>query len=81
MMSYLYNRYQRTKVNGEHRSWEELLTGVPQASVLGLLLFDIYLNDLLCTIENAELCNFADNTTHSSGFEGIFRNIGKISLF
>ena len=70
MMSYLRNRYQRTKVNGEYSSWEELLTGVPQGSVLGPLLFNIYLNDLLYAVENAEICNFADDTTpHSSGYD------------
>ena len=70
LMSYLRNRYQRTKVNGEYSSWEEILTGVPQGSVLGPLLFDIYLDDLLYIVENTEICNFADDTTpHSSGFD------------
>ena len=41
MMSYLHNRYQRTKVNGEYSNWEWLLTVVPQDSVFGPLLFDI----------------------------------------
>ena len=55
IMSYLRNRYQRTKVNGEYSSWEELLTGVPQGSVLGPLLFNIYLNYLLYAVENTEI--------------------------
>ena len=69
IMSYLKNRYQRTKVNEEFSTWEELLTGVPQGSVLGPLLFNIYLNDLLYTVEKTDICNFADDTTpYANGY-------------
>ena len=49
--------------NQNFSSWEELLQGVPQGSILGLLLFDIYLNDLFYLIKSTKVCNFADDTT------------------
>ena len=50
-------------MEGEYNSWKYLLTGVPQGSVLGPLLFNIYLNDLFYAVEYAEICNFADDTS------------------
>ena len=41
--SYLTKRWQRAKVNPSFSTWSELLQGVPQGSVFGLALFNIYL--------------------------------------
>ena len=61
--SYLTKRWQRTKVNSSFSTWSELLQGVPQGSVLGPILFNIYLDDFFYLTEMTQVCNFADDTT------------------
>ena len=63
LLNYLSNRWQDTKINKKFSSWAELMQGAPQGSVLGPLLFNIYLNDLFLLVRSTEVCNFADDTT------------------
>ena len=60
--NYLSERSQRVLLNGQASSWRPVLAGVPQGSILGPLLFLIYINDLPDELKsNAKL--FADDTS------------------
>ena len=68
LQSYLCNRFQRSIINGSFSSWNEVITGVPQSSIVGPLLFNIFLNDIFLFISKCQLCNYADgNTLYKSG--------------
>jgi len=60
--NYLENRQQYTYVNNTYSKPSTLNIGVPQGSVLGPLLFIIYVNDVSATVENTEIRLFADDT-------------------
>ena len=64
--SYLKRRKQNVRINNTHSIFQILLSGVPQESILGPILFNIFINDLLLWISNSELLNFADDSTISA---------------
>ena len=55
------NRKQRTKINSLYSSWHEILLGVPQGSILGSLLFNIFLIDLFFIVEDIDIAGYADD--------------------
>ena len=63
LFSYLTKRKQRVKVNESFSEWVKIIIGVPQGSILGSILFNIFMNDLFLAIEDDNLCNFADDNT------------------
>ena len=60
---YLSHRFQRTKIGNEYGSLKEIISIVPQGSVLGPLFFNIQLCDLSFIIEKFDFTNFADGNT------------------
>ena len=60
--SFLNDRYQRVVINGQHSDWAPILAKVPQSSILGPLLFPIYINDLPGNL-NSLVEFFADDTS------------------
>ena len=62
LTDFLSNRKQRVVLNGQHSSWADIKAGVPQGSILGPLLFLVYINDLTENLHsNPKL--FADDTS------------------
>ena len=59
---YLTSRKQSVKI-GSYSLWNEIKRGVPQGSLLGSLLFNVFINDIFMLIEKSEICNFADDNT------------------
>ncbi len=63
LRSYLHERTQRVKLGLEVSAWNFVKKGVPQGSILGPILFNVFINDLFYAIKHALLTNYADDNT------------------
>ena len=68
LLDYLSLRKHRTKVGSSYSKWSEICQGILQGSILGPLLFNIFINGIFFFVEKSEICNFVDdNTVYSCG--------------
>ena len=63
VFNYLCNRKQRVKINRSYSDWSDLLFGVSQGSILGPLVFIIFISDLFYFEENVDIASYADDST------------------
>ena len=66
LLSYLKDRKQTVNIKGKLSSFLDVLAGVPQGSILGPVIFNIFINDIAGIFENCNLNNFADDNTLSA---------------
>ena len=63
LLDYLTFRKQRTKVGSAYSKWSKIRRGILQGSILGPILFNIFINDIFMIIEQSDICNFEDDNT------------------
>ena len=63
LLDYLTFRKQKTLVGSAYSKWSKIRCGIPQGSILGPILFNIFINEIFMVIEQSDICNFAGNKT------------------
>ena len=81
IQNYFQNRKQSTKVGSSYSIWEDITSGGPQGSILGSLLFNIFLCDLFFEDESSYFANYADDTTLYTVSSNITKVLTNLSCY
>lgn len=86
--SYLTDRFQMVRIGNTNSSYKLIDIGVPQGTILGPLLFILYINDLLCQMPKDTILSYADDTALLSGADSwceakdrISRKLNEVSIW
>ena len=77
-LSYLKGRKQSVNIKGTMSPYMDILAGVPQGSILGPVIFNIFINDMANIFDKCSLNNFADDNTldfHASSLSELKINL------
>ena len=86
ILDYLTGREQRVKGNSSFSSYLDIFQGVPQGSILGPLLFNLFLGNLFLFFEEVDVMSYADDNTSYVCSENVdvtqkkLKEIGKVFL-
>ena len=81
MFDYLQDRKQRVKISNSRSSWKQFTKGVPQGSILGPFLFNVFMNDLFLFMKNRKLYNYADDNSIMYSSPDLFSIISNLKIY
>ena len=74
LQSYLSNRKQRAKIDDAYIKYWEILSGVPEGSILGPVSFNIHICDMFYDINDCDIASYADNNTPYTSSKNLDNN-------